>query len=184
MVRTGLYLIVIFLIALPLFSTEENTIAVIKSFEGAILIEKEGQVLEPRVYLALTPGTTIRIPNSAHITLFLFTGVKATFADDFFLEITEWGVRGLDAETKEYLSRTENKTVYSRKDTLSSRGFDPEITEEIKAEINRIEAEINDPILKALLKGDVYKSFNLKKSARKEFLTHKKLLEEQADRKQ
>jgi len=81
-------------------------------------------------------------------------------------------------ETEVYLA--EVKKTYTAKDTLSSRkGKKEEIPESVTKEIQEIEENVSDPVLKALLKGECYKRNNLPVKASEEFRIHKKLIGEE-----
>ena len=169
-------LILLFLFAI-FFINGETKIAIIRSCKGNIKIIQDKEEIIAKNYFIFSKTSTVIMGEDSYLTLFFTNGDMITLNRINKFELSEKeGLKPLIEETKRYIIGI-NK-VYTKKDTLSSRG-NGTIPKEVEIEINEIEKNVSDPVLKALLKGECYKRNNLPIAAAIEFNEHKKLLEKE-----
>jgi hypothetical protein len=160
---------------------DETPIAIIKSFSGTdIIIKYKNQNIQPKNYLNLFIDTEIFLPVNSIITIIFKNGEKHTLNEKLYFAIKENSIKPLNPETEKYLSSANIALVYSKKDTLSSRGKNENLNEivpdNVLKEIGEIEKSITDPMLLALAKAECYKANGLTKHAKEEYKKHLNLI--------
>jgi hypothetical protein len=162
---------------------DSSPVAILKSFSGPnITIKYNNQTFEPKNYLNLYINTEMSIDKNSSVTIIFKNGEKISLNEKLSFKVKEDTLEALNNETEKYFNTASMTLVYTKKDTLSSRGTkdnsDDRISDDVKKEIEEIEKNINDPMLAALAKAECYKANGLNKHAREEFKKHLNLLKQ------
>jgi hypothetical protein len=143
--------------------SQSNSVAIIKSFTGNVLIKFNNNEIKPVKYLSLASNTTINLNGESNITLILKNGDSVYFNDKANFVIQEKGLVAMDKDTENYIKKNlsnlyaEAKNELKGKNIASSRAV-VELPEDLQNEINET-ANITDPAIKSLAKIDIYKKY-------------------------
>jgi hypothetical protein len=158
---------------------ENSSVAIIKNFSGSIKIVYNNQPITPAKFLALEENTTISVDPDAILVLFMKNGEKMSFSGKAKFKVDKSGIKALDKDTEMLLASSTKSRIYAKVETQASRKvlLKPvkKVPPECKAEIDEISASVSDPSLAALLKGEIYRRYNLPQQAAEQFKIHKEL---------
>ena len=124
-------------------------------------------------YLNLEDGATLKLADGSAITLFHTSGRKLSLDQKCAIRVTAQGIEPLDADTKAMIEAKGEMLVRPMGGSRDSSKN--ELPDHVQRELEAVEANIADPVGRALVKVEIFNKYGMKKRAKAEFENYEKL---------